>query len=51
MASPTASNTAIETHGTGFRLELLGDEGEESDNGLPDYAGHDEQMARGLGLP
>lgn len=41
--------TAIETHGAGFRLDPLGDEGEESDNGLGDYAGHDEQMSCGYG--
>lgn len=43
--------TAIETHGAGFRPDPLGDEGEESDNGLADYGGHDEQMSRGYGLP
>ncbi len=42
--------TAIETHGAGFRLDPLGEEGEESDNGLGDYAGHDEQMSCGYGL-
>jgi hypothetical protein len=42
--------SAIETHGAGFCLDPLGDEGEESDNGLGDYAGHDEQMSCGYGL-
>lgn len=48
---PDREQTAIETYGAGFRLDSLGDEGEESDNGLADHSGHDEQMARGLGLP
>ena len=48
---PDREQTAIETHGAGFRLDLLGDEGEESDNGLADYADHDEQMSFGHGLP
>jgi hypothetical protein len=43
--------TAIETYGAGFRLDPLGDEGEEGDNGLGDWHGHDEQMSSGLGLP
>jgi hypothetical protein len=42
--------TAVETYGSGFRLDPLGDEGEPDDNGLGDYAGHDEQMSRGYGL-
>lgn len=37
--------TAIETQGAGFRLDPLGDEGEPDDNGLADYAGHDQQMS------
>lgn len=43
--------TAVEAYGRGFRLDPLGDEGEPDDNGLGDYAGHDEQMSRGLGRP
>lgn len=39
--------TASETHGAGFPLDLLGDEGEPDDNGLADIAGHDEQMSLG----
>lgn len=39
--------TASETHGAGFPLDLLGDEGEPDDTGLGDCWGLGEQMARG----
>lgn len=48
---PDREQTAIETHGAGFGLDPLGDEGEPDDNGLADFAGHGEQMSRGYGLP
>ncbi len=48
---PDREQTAIETYGAGFHLDPLGEDGEESDNCLGDYAGHDEQMSVGHGLP
>lgn len=42
--------TATETRGAGFHLDPLGDEGEPDDNGIADFAGHDEQISRGYGL-
>ncbi|MET3890388.1 hypothetical protein ABIE41_001464 [Bosea sp. OAE506] len=37
--------TASETHGAGFPLDLLGDEGEPSDNGIADWGGLSEALA------
>lgn len=40
--------TAIETRGAGFPLDLLGDEGEFDDSGIADSGGLQEQMRQAL---